>query len=91
MYNEFSFMLEMLPLTLEELNINIPGVFGIADQIKKFSNLRKLGLYETPYDETIVLQNDTFKPLKDIAILELKIETQHLDGVHPSAFSHFSN
>ena len=90
MYNEFLFMLEMLPLTLEELNINIPGVFGIADQIKKFLNLRKLGLYDTLFDETIVLQNDTFKPLKDIAIQELKIETLHLDSVHPLAFSHFS-
>ena len=90
-FDGFSRMLEMLSLTLEELNINIPGVIGIADKIKKFVNLRKLGLYNGPIDQYFVLQNDTFKPLQDIALQELKIKTRHLIGVDPLAFSHFPN
>ena len=86
----FSEMLKMLPLTLEELNINIPGVIGIADEIQKFKNLTKLGLYGAEEDGAIVLLNDTFEPLHNISIQELKIKVRRIIDVQPSAFSHFS-
>ena len=86
---EFSRMVSILPSSLEELNINIPGVRGIADKIKKFVNLRKLGLYDGPSDKPFELRKDTFKALKNIAIQELKIKTPHLANVHSSALSHF--
>ena len=37
--NEFGRMLDMLPSTLEELNINIPGVVGVAEMMKNSKNL----------------------------------------------------
>ena len=85
---EFGNMLKMFPLTLQELNINIPGGDGIAGMIKKFTQLRKIGLYG-PYDKALEIRNDTFKSLHDTPIEELRIKAPKLSKVEALAFQHF--
>ena len=78
----------MLPSTLEELNINIPGVVGIADIITKFKKLRKLSLYDA-FSTNLRIQSGTFTPLQRIPIEQLKIKTGYLSYVDPLTFLPF--
>ena len=78
----------MLPSTLEELNINIPGVVGVAEMMKKFEKLRKLGLYD-PYSKNLEIQSNTFVPLQQIPIQELRIRAGSLSYIHPRVFTPF--
>ena len=87
--HEFGNMLTMFPLTLKELNINIPGGEGIAEMIKNFTLLRKLGLYG-PYGRALEIRNETFKLLHDTPIEELRIKATNLSYVGALAFQHFS-
>ena len=86
--NAFGRILDMLPSTLEELNINIPGVVGIADMIKKFKKLRKLGLYDA-FSRNLTIPSGTFTPLQRVPIEQLKMKPGFLSYVHPLTFSPF--
>ena len=85
-FNNIEFMIKMLPLTLEELSINIPDLHGIAVLLKRFTKLKRLGLYAaTP----LIIRDDTFEPLYNAPIEELKIRFLQLSQVQPLAFQHF--
>ena len=84
----FDGMLQMLPLTLEELSINIPNEIGV-EMLNNFKRLRKLGLYGRGMN--LKIQNDTFKPLRYLPIEELRIKVNNLDYVQPLGFRHFPN
>ena len=86
--NEFGRILDMLPSTLDELNINIPGVVGIADIINKFKKLRKLSLYDA-FSTNLRIQSGTFTPLQRVPIEQLKIKTGYLSYVDPLTFLPF--
>ena len=84
-------MIKKLPDTLEELNINVPASDGFAVKFTNFKKLKKLGIYDFNYVTKFnTIANDTFKPLANSAIEELRIRAQNLHAVEPLAFSHFS-
>jgi hypothetical protein len=82
--------LQKLPLTLEELNVSIPGGENISQPLSKFRKLRKLGIYNDDYSGAFnTITNHTFEPLKNITIEELTIVAYNLSRVEPLAFSYF--
>ena len=88
--NIFESMLKKLPHTLEELNINVPASDGFVVMFTNFTNLKRLGIYDLLYQEkNNTLTNETFKPLENLTIEELRIKAQNLHAVEPLAFSHF--
>ena len=46
-FTDFATILNMLPVTLKELNINIHGGYTGIPMLAKFTQLKILGLYET--------------------------------------------
>ena len=84
-------MIKKLPDTLEELNINVPASDGFAVKFANFTKLKKLGIYDLNHlTKFNTIANDTFKPLENSTIKELRIRAQNLHAVEPLAFSHFS-
>ena len=84
-------MLKKLPQTLEELNINIPASDGFAVKFTNFTKLKRLGIYDFNFiSEFNTITNDTFKPLENIAIEELRIQAKNLHAVQPLAFGHLT-
>ena len=82
---EFDFIMQKLPGTLEELNVNIPGFEGISQRLMAFTKLKKLGLYGHPaYQKT--LANDTFELLKHLPIVELTIKLIRISTIQPLTF-----
>ena len=83
--------LKKIPQTLEELNINVPASDGFAVKFTNFTKLKRLGIYDSDsMSKFNTITNDTFKPLENIAIEELRIKASNLHAVQPLAFGHFS-
>ena len=87
-HEEYAFVFRKLPLTLEELNVSIPGSGDISQPLSKFTKLRKLGIHGlTGTFNTIT--NDTFESLKNLKIKELNIMAFNLSSVEQLGFYHF--
>ena len=87
--DEYAFILQKLPHTLEELNVSIPGGENISQPLSIFTKLRKLGI-QGMSGTFNTITNDTFKPFDNITIEELTITAFNLTSVEPLAFYHFS-
>ena len=87
-FDAYAFVFQKLPLTLEELNVSIPGGENISQPLSKFTKLRKLGLQGISGTFNTIT-NDTFKSLENITIEELTIVAFNLTSVEPLAFYHF--
>ena len=88
--NNFVITIWKLPLTLEELKINIPNADGYTTNLVNFTILKKLGLFDYHISTTpINLTNSTFKPLENLPIEELEIKTDRIHVIEPLAFYHF--
>ena len=87
--DEYDFILQKLPLTLEELNVSIPDGIIISQPLSNFTKLRKLGISQDRLDTFNTITNDSFKSLETITIEELFIQSYGLSSVEPLAFYHF--
>ena len=68
-------MLNKLPHTLEELDINIPASDGFVVKFTNFTKLKRLGIYDVNrLSKFNIIANDTFKPLENSTIEELRIK-----------------
>ena len=88
-FDEYAFVFQRLPQTLEELNVSIPGGENISLPLSKFTKLRKLGMQGISGTFNTIT-NDTFKSLVNITIEELTIVAFNLTSVEPLSFYHFS-
>ena len=86
--DEYTFVLQKLPHTLEELNVSIPGGENIAQPLSEFTNLRKLGIQGLSSTFNTIT-NDTLRSSENITIEELTILAFNLSSVEPLAFYHF--
>ena len=88
--DDFAATLRKLPLTLEELNVNIPVVDGYAINLVNFTSLKRLGLFNlSPIMASCRLTNYTFRPLANLPIEELRFSSDNILAVEPLAFYHF--
>ena len=84
--DEFAFMVNKLPQTLEELHVEFPGDQESFQKLLKFKKLRKLGIYDEYKPLMMAITNDSFKHFKNIPLEELVIRAMNLDNVATLAF-----
>ena len=89
-FDSFDFVIQKLPRTLEELNVDITeSIYGDqwCKELMKFTQLRKLGVYQM--SDEIKFSDDTFKYLENISIEELTVRGL-LSSIQPLAFHHLT-
>ena len=87
--DDYDFILQKLPLSLEELNVSIPDSEINSQPLSHFTKLKKLGIFQCTHDTFMTINNDSFKPLENIKIKELIIQLFGLSSIEPLAFYHF--
>ena len=72
---DFEFMIQKLPITLEEISILIPERDGFSSRFAKFAKLRKLTIVTSIFR---TVTNATFKYLENLPLTDLSILCTHL-------------
>ena len=82
-------IVRQFPVTLKSLYMDIPGIPDFAQHLEIFTQLTDLGI-NAKDGCTMIITNDTFKPLQNIPIRSLTFYSNKLSRIEPLAFFWFS-